>query len=100
VQDVEPDVADHEVVSVAQEARVRGGGEGVLPPGVALVGEEELRSRARPSSRLPETKSAWMCVSVTCVIRSPSSAAARTYSSTSRLGSTTIASPVAAHPIR
>ena len=29
------------------------------------------------SSRLPERKSAWMCVSVTCVRRNPSSAAAR-----------------------
>ena len=52
------------------------------------------------SSRVPETKSAWMCVSVTWVTRSPSRRAASAYCAASRLGSITSASPVAWHPTR
>ena len=55
---------------------------------------------ARASSRAPETKSAWMWVSVTLAMRIPSASAAATYWAISRLGSTMIASPVAAQPIR
>ena len=55
---------------------------------------------ASASSRWPERKSAWKWVSMTQSMDSPASAASRTYSSTSRRGSTTTARPVVSSPIR
>ena len=55
---------------------------------------------ASASSRWPERKSAWKCVSTTNSIVRPASAASRTYSSMSRRGSTTTARPVVSSPIR
>ena len=65
-----------------------------------VSGSRELAERTGAKLLLSETKSAWICVSVTCVIRSLSADAAAMYWSMSRFGSTTTASPVLSQPMR
>ena len=92
VPHVDADASELDRVAVAQQARAVD----------ARESRTANRGRPRPessscapvlaaSSRAPDTKSAWMCVSVTYAIVSLSRAAASMYRSTSRFGSTMIA---------
>jgi hypothetical protein len=78
------------------------------PSGNASIGKStdaaspyEMTAPVRAaSSRCPLRKSAWRWVSMTRTMVSPAAAAAATYPSTSRWGSTTTARPLVSSPIR
>ena len=65
-----------------------------------VVGRQaELAPVRSASSRAPDAKSAWMCVSSTCVIRTCRAAANSRYTSMSRRGSTRATVHAPSHPI-
>ena len=74
--------------------------EAVLRPALDRSGRPSPSRCGRPVPGMPDTKSAWMCVSRTWVIVSLCLRASSTYTSTSRRGSMTAALPVALSPIR
>ena len=100
MHDVNLHVADVDAVAVLDDHCIGFAGVRVIPMLVTSSAKYSEAPVRTANSRAAETKLAWIFVSVTWLILTPSAPAARKYRSTPRFGSMTMAAALCPQPIR